>query len=171
MYDWATKLGIGGVLGWLANVLYSSFQRRIERGRDLIEKAKPELIPLGWFSGASSGTGRVRLKNRGSGVARNLSLSLSQCSSEAKGGKIQPGEESLTAELYFEDQPIYREEQDGELKLVITYVDRFENSYKTVIPVSQRRRADGRYNIDIHWEDYKIVEPKISLLKRWKIGG
>jgi hypothetical protein len=105
-------------------------------------------------------------------VARSLCLTLSRCSKEAKDGEIQPGEEGLTEELSFEDQPIYRQEQGGKLELVITYVDKFENDpYKTIIPVSQRHRDDGNYNIDIHWKDYKIEAPKISLCTRWRIGG
>lgn len=163
-------MGLGGILGWLAKTFWSSYQKRVERGRNLIEQARPELVPLGWSTGSSAGVGRVRVKNRGTGVARSLCLTLSQCSREATGGEIRPDQEGETEELYFEDQPFYLRQQEDPLNLTITYVDRFGNPYKTTIPVSQRPRADGNFNIDIHWDRYQSEAPKMLSRTRWKIG-
>lgn len=166
--DWVQKLGIGGALGWLAKTAWSSFGARIKRGRTLVDQARPELLPLGWEG--SNWQGRVRLKNVGPGVARQLRLRLSSCSREERGGEVQPRQEGHTAELFFEDQPIFLEKQKNSLWLTIIYADKYGNDYSTMIPVEQYKRDDGRYNLRILWGAYKIEQPLLSWLSLWKIG-
>src|SRR5574341_287770 len=172
--DWIAKLGLGSMLvsmvGWFANNLWRSYQKRIDNGRKLVDGARPELVPLGTSAAVTAGAGYLRV-----GIAQGLCLAMSHCSREASGGSIQAGEEGQTEELYFGDQPVYREdcrERKEELKMVVRYHDRFGNPYKTTIPFSQEQRADGRFNVTVqNWGNYGYNPPKLSIYENWKIMG
>ena len=167
--NWAGKLGLAGMVGWLAKTFWSSYQKRMDRARMLVDQARPDLEPLGWQG--SNWSGRVRMRNKGTGTAHDMRLTLSHCLGHASGGEIQPGEEGLTAELYFKDQPFFQERQEGAAGLTIIYADRFGNTYKTIIPVGQHQRADGRFNMDVQWHDYRVERPNIRRQDLWKIGS
>ncbi len=172
MKDWVAKLGVGLVLSmatWLANYHW----KRIAHGRRLVNDARPKLEPLGTSAAVTTGAGylRIRLKNIGTGTAQGLCLAMSHCSTEACGGQIQAGEEGQTEELYYGDQPVYQERKEGLLNIIVSYLDRFKNLYKTIIPFSQVRRDDGKFIPDpIHWDKYVLESPKLSIYEFWKIG-
>lgn len=168
IFDWASKISVVGILGWLGTALLSSFRKRINRGRALADEAKPELLPVGWW--LLDWRGYVRVRNVGPGVAKGLRLKLSGCSRDAHGGEVRAGQEGRTAELSFEDQPISSTKLDGPLRLTIEYSDKYGNSYSTIVPIEQHMRADGRYNMQTLWDAYEIKEPHLSWVTLWKIG-
>ena len=168
--DWIAKLGLGSMVGWFANNLWRSYQKRIDRGRKLVDEDRPELVPLGWTTGSSFAIGRVRLKNQGDGIAQDISLALTGCKRVARDSKIQPGEEGVTAELDFEDQPFTLEEQPTTCYFTIHYSDKFGNDYVLTIPASQDKRDDGKFNLNAEWNNYRTNEPTISNRSLWKIG-
>ncbi len=162
-------MGLGGIAGWFANVFWSSYQKRIDRGREKVDEARPELIPLG--SGGSFGQSIcVRLRNAGRGVARDITLTLSHCAGEPRSAEIHPGEEGLTGTLYYQDQPFGLERQEEPTNLTVSYTDRFGNTYKTIIPVGQQQRAAGGFQLQVDWGDYVLQEPTLSRQDFWKIG-
>ncbi len=168
IFDWAGKMGLGGVFGWLGNAFLSSYKERVNRGRQRVDEVKPELIPLG--AGSPGQTICVRLRNAGRGVARDITLTLTHCSGEPRSAEIHPGQEGLTGTLYYQDQPFGLARQEGVSSLTITYADRFGNSYKTVIPVGQRERDAPGFGLQVDWGNYKLEEPHLSRKDLWNIG-
>lgn len=170
--EWVSRVGIWAVcvaiLGWLSKVLWSSFWDRVNRGRALVDQAKPELRPLGWSG--FDWRGYVRVKNEGQGIAKHLRLRLSGCSREAPGGEVRPGEEGHTAELAFDEQPFALTRLDEPLSLMIEYSDKYGNGYSLIVPVTQYQRNDGRFNLNTSWGSYEIRNPSLSRLVLWKIG-
>ena len=109
--------------------------------------------------------------NAGRGVARHITLTLSHCSGEPRSPEIHPEQEGLTGTLYYRDEPFGLARQEEPTSLTVAYSDRFENTYKTVIPVSQRERAAPGFQLQVDWGDYRLEEPNLSHRDFWRIGG
>ena len=86
--------------------------------------------------------------------------------------EVPVGQSRLTARLHMlKDSPLYDEAASGQAELALLYVDRYENEYRLVVPVTRQKRADGGFNPQFHWQDYKTIEPKLSKKRLREIGA
>jgi len=168
VWDLLGKMGVGGLLAWAAKTLWDSAQRRIERGRRLVDEARPELLPRRWLG--SQQNGRLHLENVGRGLARNLRVTFSGSNAVASGGEVAPGTTADSRELALGDSLFFRAPQVEPAHFTVLYEDRFRNDYKLILPVTQAPRADGEFNMAFDFTWYQTEEPRLGRRALYRLG-
>jgi hypothetical protein len=172
IWDWGSKIGLGGVAVWLVQRWISQRDKAAERGRSLVDDASPELVPLG--NRGDQYTIELEVRNQGKGVARTLRLGFPGYADYATRVEVPVGAIGRTGGLDVRNSPFFTErdnERAGHAEIALAYADRYGNEYRLVIPVERQRRDDGGFNMDIRRRDYQTVAAKLTKKRLRKIGG
>jgi hypothetical protein len=81
---------------------------------------------------------------------------------------VPVGQKKDMAYLDASASPLLTNRDHAEITLV--YVDRHENEYRLIIPVSRERRADGDFNMVIDWPGQRTVPPTLTKKRFREIG-
>ncbi len=159
---WVVPPGIGVTLLW------GWAERRIDRGRERVEEATPRLVALG--NKAPGPSLALELSNEARGEALNVIVSLDGCENTSPPlPRIPPGVRETTGQLFYNNSPIYLQALDN-LRLYISYQNRYGLPYTTEYRVTQQQRDDRRFNPQIEFGNHSFVEPRISSMEYFKLG-
>ena len=162
------KLGAGALVLAVITGAWAWFSRRKDRGRDLIDTARPDLVPVGNMS--PRGQFCIRVENHGPGRAHNLRLRFTGTPGEASGGDLAPGKTGITQTLDVSQNPALSTAQES-LALTVVCADRFGNDYTVALPVAQTLRADRAYNLDVpSWNAYQATAPSLGWRVYFRVG-
>lgn len=169
IWDWGSKLGLGGAAFWLIQRWFGARDKAVDRGRSRIEDARPEVIPTtGVFLG--DGRGQFTLTNRGRGTAQDINVTFTGSTALGRVPELGPGQRRDTSEMRMGDSPFFRERLTEDAELTVRYRDRFGNDYVVRLPIAQDQR-DGRFNILPRWGGHRIGEPSLTKNRLREIGG
>jgi hypothetical protein len=74
------------------------------------------------------------------------------------------------ATLYVQGSPLFDPASQGQAEIMLLHLDRYDNEYRLIVPVTRQQRADGGFNMAIDWHHYANVAPKLSKGKLREIG-
>jgi hypothetical protein len=168
-WDWGSKIGLGGVVVWLIQRWFSKRDKAAERGRALVDGARPELVPM--TNLGSQYVVALAVENQGKGVARTLRVGFTGVREIETRDDVPVSQMRQVATLNVRDSPFFTEAHDGRADITLAYADRYDNEYRLTIPVTRRRRDDGGFNMDVHMPEHQNIEPKLSKTRLRKIGG
>ena len=170
LWGWLAGVGALGVAGSLLQLVWKGVSARIERGRRLLEEARPELKPRG--SLGTHGTVQLELENNGKDVARNALLGFTGVTVVAECRELWPGKGPVaTNALDITGSRFFNPADDGPWNAIVTYADRYENPYKMLVPVDRDPRNDGSFNTRIRRNQYRNEAPKLGRWALYKLGG
>jgi len=167
-WDWLSKMGLGGLIGWFVRRWIERRDKAADRGRQLVDDARPELVPR-----SSLGTQYVvalEIENRGKGTARTLSIGFTGVPAMPTGDDVPASRARQTATLNVQDSPFFTAAHDGHGEVTLVYADRFGNEYSMILPVTRLPRNDGGFNMVFDWHNYRIVEPTRTKRRLREIG-
>ena len=171
-WDWGSKMGLGGLLvgvgSWLLRRKIGERDKAVERGRDLVKEARPEVVIDS--SAFAQHRGSFQLHNRGPGHARNVEVMFTGSRGMARVREVPSGARPLTPEVDFGDSSFFREAGIGLAELTVSCENRFGDKYSVVLPVHQEHRADGRFNMLPQWGQHRVLEPKPTKKRLREIG-
>jgi len=169
LWEWGTKLGLGGVGGWWLKRLLDQRDRAVERGRARVDAAQPELAPRN--NHGTQYVVQLEVENRGKGPARTRRLGFTGVQEVATLDEIPAGQARITAALNVQGSPLFDPASDGHAEITLVYVDKYENEYRLRIPVMRAPRADGGFNMVIDWHNVTNETPTPSKARLREIGG
>jgi hypothetical protein len=119
-WDWGSKIGLGGVIGWFLQRWIGSRDKTSDRGRARVEAARPEAVPIG---GVFMGDGRatIHLRNRGSGAARGIRVTFTGSAAHALVNELEPGARSDTPDMKLGDSLFFREAVAQPAELTVSF--------------------------------------------------
>jgi hypothetical protein len=167
---WQILLAVLGSSGFLAVLggIWSYVQKRIDRGRKLVDDARPELVFRGLVGTRLSGY--MTLENVGVGVARNIRMSFSGSGGLAAGDDVGLGVIGKSRELQYGDSPFFRIAQAEPAHFTVLYADRLGNDYTLRVPVRQAPRADGEFNMGMDTTQYTTAAPRLGWKDYYRLG-
>ena len=168
-WDWASKMGLGGLLVWFVQRWLSKRDKQAERGQQLVDAARPELVATTNLGGQY--TVQLNVENRGKGPARTLRMGFTGVAEIEARDEVPGGQTRLTASLNIQGSAFFTEAHEGRAEITVIYADRFDNEYRLILPVTRQKRADGGFNMVIRWLDYKNAGPRLSKKRLREIGG
>jgi hypothetical protein len=169
VWDWGSKMGIGGVAVWLLQRWFSKRDKAGERGQARVDAAQPELVPTG--NAGTQYVVQLYIENRGSGTARTRSLGFTAVQEIPTLDEVPVGQARLTAGLNVQGSPLFDPASNGQAEIRLVYVDRYDNEYRLLIPVTRQNRADGGFNMAMDWHHYTNIIPKLPKTRLREIGG
>ena len=167
LWDWL-KISFGGLIGWFLRRWIERRDKAADRGRGLVDDARPELVPTGNFG--DQYTVAINVENRGKGTARTLRIGFTGVQEIATRDDVPAGQERLTARLNVQGSPFFTEAHNGHGEITLVYADRFGNEYSLIIPVARQKRADGGFNMVFDWTNYSTIEPTLTKKRLREIG-
>ena len=167
---WQILLAVVGSSAFIAVLrgIWSYIQKRADRGRKLVDDARPELVPGGLVGTRLSGY--MTLENVGVGVARNIRMSFSGSGGLATGGDVGPRVIGKSRELQYGDSPFFRVAQAEPAYFTVLYADRLGNDYTLRVPVRQDPRADGEFNMGMDLTQYTNIPPQLGWRDFYRLG-
>ena len=169
VWDWGSKMGLGGLALWLIQRWTGSRDKALERGRQRIEEATPEIVSMNCtFTGDHHGT--FTLRNRGSGIARDIRVGFTGSRNVARLHEIETDRTAETPDVSFADAPFFRQPLVEPAQLTVSFKDRYGTEYIVTLEVKQEGRADGRYNMAPAWREPNYSKPKLSKKLLREIG-
>jgi hypothetical protein len=168
--SWHIILAIASSGAFLAVLrgIWGYIQKRADRGRKLVDEARPELVPGGLVGSRQSGY--LTLENIGAGAARNIRASFSGSGGLAAGGDIGPGVIGRSRELQYGDSPFFRVKQAEPARFTVLYTDRLGNDYTLTIPLELEPRADGEFNMGFDWSKFTNTGPHLGWRDHYRLG-
>jgi len=169
MWDWGSKMGIGGVVVWLLQRWFGKRDEAAKRGWERVDAAQPELGPRTNHGGQY--VVQLEVVNRGHGPARTRRLGFTDIQEVATRDEIPVGQARLTVELNVQGSSLFNPESNGEAQITLVYVDKYENEYRHLIPVTRQTRADGGFSMAMDLHNYTNKPPVLSKARLREIGG
>jgi hypothetical protein len=168
VWDWASKMGLGGLTLWLAQRWLATRDKAVERGRQLVDDARPELEPLTNAGGQYSIA--LTLENRGKGTASVRRIGFTGVQAIETKTKVPAGRRGTLPEYHVHSSPFFTREHGGDATIAVVYADRFGNEYSLSIPVTRTPRADSGFNMVLHFSRSDTRGPTLSKKHLRKIG-
>jgi len=168
-WDWGSKIGLGAVALWLIQRWFSQRDKAAERGRALVDSARPRLVPTN-----NSGTQYIlslTVENHGHDVARTRRVGFTGVPEINTVDEIPVNQGRQLATLGVQGSPLFDPAHDGHAEITLVYIDLFDNEYRLTIPVTRQLRADGTFNMVIQWNGHQNVSPTLTKKRLRKIGG
>jgi len=169
LWDWFSKVGIGGLIGWFVRRWFERRDKAADRGRQLVDDARPELVPVNNLGDRY--TVALNVENRGKGTARTLRLGFTGIQEVETRDEVPMQQQRTTARLNVQGSPFFTEAHDGRAEINLVYADRYGNEYRLILPVTRQARADGGFNPVFDWPNYRQVEPKLTKKRLREIGA
>jgi len=170
-WDRGGQLGVGGLLGWLLRRWVGSRDKALDRGRSLVDEARPEVIPTGG-SFTYAGGGSWTLDNRGPGTAYDVCVTFTDSTRTTRLPEVlaRPPRHVHTPDVDLSDSTFFRELWTTRAELTVSYKDRYGIEYVTTLPVQQESRAGGGFNMRPDWGRHRLTPPKIAKKRLREIG-
>jgi hypothetical protein len=162
---------IGGVIGWFLQRWIGYRDKAVDRGRDKLESARPEVVPVGVPMNVGTRRATAHVRNRGLGTARDVRVTFTGSAATGRVNEIESGREAQTGEMELSDAPFFRQAPTEPAQLTVSFENRFGDKYSVVLPVRQESRADGGFNMLPEWGQHRLIEPKLSKKRLREIGG
>jgi hypothetical protein len=169
LWDWLSKMGLGGLIVWLIQRWIGKRDKAVDRGRQLVDDARPELVPINNLGDRN--TVALNVVNRGKGTARTLRLTFTGVQEIETRDEVPVGQQRTTARLNVQGSPFFTQGRDGRAEITLVYADRYRSEYRLILPVTRQPRADGGFNPAFDFTNYRHVEPKLTKRTLREIGA
>lgn len=170
-WDWGSKMGLGGVIGWFLQRWFGARDRAVDRGRALVADARPDVVPTTDSVFMGDHRARIHLRNDGPGAARDIRVTFTGSGAEAGVPEIGAGQSHDAPEMKLSDSPFFHQKLSEPAKLTVTFKDRFQNEYKVELSVQQERRNDGEFNPLPEWGQRHVTGPRLTKRRLREIGS